>query len=129
MSDDLGIGKHNPQMKGRQGRKSSIIEDGTVEASILYSKARAKHEAFKANLAELDYKVKSSEYTPRHEVKQASSIFLAAVAQTLRNLPDVLERKASLPPEACRIVEESIDAVLNDLAQSLRMLYEDNKPV
>lgn len=89
---------------------------------VAYSKARARTEAAKADLAELDYKVKSGQFVSRVGVRQASATAFATIAQTMRSIPDNLERTLGLNPEVAAAVGASIDAALADLSETLQMM-------
>jgi phage terminase Nu1 subunit (DNA packaging protein) len=87
-----------------------------------FDKARARHEAAKAELAELDLKVKTGEYVARSAVRQAAATASASLAQTLRSIPDNLERRLGVAPEVAEEVGRAIDAALNDLADEFQMM-------
>jgi len=87
-----------------------------------YDKARARNEAAKAELNELEVKVKSSEYGSRAAYRQASATALSSLAQTLRSLPDNLERKLGISPEVAAEVGHMIDDALSDLASEFEMM-------
>lgn len=87
-----------------------------------FEKARARHEAAKAANAELDLKIKTGEYVERVAVRQACATALASLAQTLRSLPDTLERKAGATPEQAKLAGEIVDNVLSDLADEFEMM-------
>lgn len=84
--------------------------------------ARARKESAQADLAELEYKRRSGQYIARAAVRQASAHALASVAQSLRSIPDNLERKFGLLPEQAEAIGESIDAVLKDLGEEFEMM-------
>jgi phage terminase Nu1 subunit (DNA packaging protein) len=92
--------------------------DGYVE----YSKARARNEAAKADHAELDFKIKSGQYVSRVAVRQAAATAFATVAQSMRSIPDNLERTLGLNPEVAAAIGASIDATLADLSETLEMM-------
>lgn len=86
-----------------------------------YDKAKARSEAAKADLAELEYKVKSGQYVDRATVVQVVATAYAAIAQTMRSIPDNLERKG-IEPDTCAMVSAHIDDTLSDLADQFEML-------
>lgn len=108
------------------GRKNSVVEAATNDAHIIYAKARAKKEAHLAQMAELEYKIKSGEYLPRDEIRQGSATAFATVAQSLRSIPDTLERKYGIPPEVAEKVGLLIDDAMADLAEQLERLHLEN---
>jgi phage terminase Nu1 subunit (DNA packaging protein) len=98
--------------------KPPMVEDFDV--------ARARNESAKADLNELEFKVKSGEYVARSAVVQATATAYAALAQTLRSLPDHLERRLALAPEVAEEIGRQIDEALGELAEVFeRMRGED----
>ena len=81
-----------------------------------YEAARARNESAKADLNELDLAVKRGEYVPRAEVQAATATALSALSQTLRSVPDNLERTLGLSPDTAQEVGRQIDAALDDMA-------------
>lgn len=81
-----------------------------------YEAARARNESAKANLNELDLAIKRGEYVPRAEVQAATATALSALSQTLRSVPDNLERTLGLSPDIAQEVGRQIDAALDDMA-------------
>lgn len=81
-----------------------------------YEAARARNESVKADLNELDLAIKRGEYVPRAEVQAATATALSALSQTLRSVPDNLERTLGLSPEVAQEVAQQIDAALDDMA-------------
>lgn len=96
------------------------------QEALDYEAARARNEEAKANLNELEYKIKSGEYVEREAVKQASATALSAIAQALRSLPDTLERKLNVAPEITELIGAEIDACLDSLSQDLALLTPEN---
>ena len=81
-----------------------------------YEAARARNESAKADLNELDLAIKRGEYVPRAEVQAATATALSALSQTLRSVPDNLERTLGLSPDTAQEVGRQIDAALDDMA-------------
>lgn len=81
-----------------------------------YEAARARNESAKADLNELDLSIKRGEYVPRAEVQEATATALSALSQTLRSVPDNLERTLGISPEIAQEVALQIDAALDDVA-------------
>lgn len=92
---------------------------------IDYDAARARNEAAKAALNELELKVKTGEYVARAEVRQATATALATLAQTLRSVPDNLERKKGIGPEVASEVAIQIDNALNEVASAFEVLNRE----
>lgn len=94
------------------------------EAKAL-AESKARKEAALADMHELDFKIKSGQYLPREAFRDACATLLSSVAQSLRSLPDNLERKFNLTPEQAGEVEKTINAVLGDLADDLADLTRE----
>jgi phage terminase Nu1 subunit (DNA packaging protein) len=123
--DDAG--NVRPSMRGGArpgaGRKPAGYEQ--PQERIDYERERARNEKAKADLNELEFKVKSNEYVPREAVQQAAATMLALVAQTLRSIPDTLERRINTSPEITEVIGIEIDNILEGLGDELRMLAGD----
>lgn len=90
-----------------------------------FDEARTRNETAKAGLNEIELKIKSGEYIARAAVQTASATALATMAQTMRSIPDNMERKG-VAPEVCVLVERVIDEVMAGLSQELEMLGSDS---
>lgn len=99
-------------------------EAANLSASARTALAKARKETALAGLNELQLKVKSGEYLPRAAYQEATATLLAMLSQGLRSLPDTLERKCNLPPDALELVEQVIDEGLNEVAQTLALFTE-----
>ena len=86
-----------------------------------YEAARARNETAKAGINEIELKVKAGEYIARAAVQSASATALATMAQTMRSIPDNMERKG-ISVEVCTMVEAIIDDVMAGLAQELEAM-------
>lgn len=117
------------QDKIEAGGNTSEVDEGTeagaqLSASARKAVAQARKETALAGLNELELKRKSGEYLPRAAYQEATATLLAMLSQGLRSLPDTLERKCNLPPEALELVEQVIDQGLNEVAQTLALFTE-----
>lgn len=120
-------GKHGGRRAGagRKLLKGHIEVVPPVDSSpvgIEYGDARAAHEYWKAQLAEQAYRKNAGDLLDRAQVEQASATVLAAVAQTLRSIPDNLERAAGLTPEQAEECERIIDSLCLGLHDKLKEL-------
>lgn len=95
---------------------------------ISYDKAKARKESAMADLHELDYKVKSGQYVSRNAVRQASATAMAALAQTIRSLPDHLERRG-VPPSVCVQIDAAITEVLGETAKALEAIWRSESQI
>ena len=94
-----------------------------------YEAARARNESAKADLNELDLAIKRGEYVPRAEVQAATATALSALSQTLRSVPDNLERTLGLSPDIAQEVGRQIDAALDDVATRFEELTQQASEV
>lgn len=98
-------------------------EDVTGTA-IRKARAQARKEEAQAGREEIKLKVESGEYLPRAAFRDACATLLATVAQSMRSIPDNLERKCNLNPDAMALVEKTIDKAMEELALGLEMFTE-----
>lgn len=89
-----------------------------------FSAARAKKETWLAEQAELNFKIAAGQYVPREDVQHASATAFAAISQTLRSIPDNLERKLGLSPEVAEEVSRLIDDAMEELSADLEKMCE-----
>lgn len=116
---DRPLTGHGGARSGAGAKPKDYMKPQAVQA---FDAARARNELAKAELNELEVKIKTNEYAPRSAFRQASATALAALAQTLRSVPDNLERKLGVSPEIATEVGIQIDAALNDLAIEFEMM-------
>lgn len=93
-----------------------------------YEAARARNEAAKAALNELELAIRKGEYVERAAVREAASTALASLAQTLRSVPDNLERRLGLAPEIAQEVGMMIDQALDEVADQFEAMAEAVAP-
>jgi len=121
------LAEHVVISKGRGGARPGAGRKPKTEqndAHTQYAKARAKHEAYKALLAELEYRRRAGELVERSVVAADAARLHAFIAQTLRSLPDALERKCALPPEVVEELTLAIDGMLVELKQKLESMAD-----
>lgn len=114
-----------PQPNGHGGRRAGAGGKPAgytkpVEAQEL-DRNKARHEGHKADLAELEYKIKSGQYVDRAAVRQASATTMATLVQTMRSLSDNLERRG-ISPEICQMVDVEVNAALEQVGKDLAVL-------
>lgn len=123
--EELQVKTHNKGgARPGAGRKSAALEEGVKDANIVYNKAKAQHEVWKAKSAELEYKYKSGEYLSRDDVRNASAVIISSLAQSFRNMPDYIDRKIGIDTAALKMIQEIVDGALNLAAEELRKLHE-----
>jgi len=93
-----------------------------TDEKIDYDEARARNEAAKADLNELELAVRRGIYVERAAVQQATATALATLAQTLRAVPDNLERRLGVSADVAQEVGVMIDNSLDDLATEFEQL-------
>ncbi len=104
---------HGGARPGAGRKPKDYVKPAAIED---FEEARARNESAKADLNELEFKIKSGEYVSRSAVIQATATAYATIAQTLRSLPDHLERRVALAPEVAEEVGRQIDEALGELA-------------
>lgn len=102
------------------GRKSAAEQ--AEPSAVLYSESRARKEAALAGIAEHDLGVKAGSLLPRDQVKLAASISFASFVQTMRSVPDNLERDLGITPECAEAIGVAIDEALADLGQQFKAM-------
>ena len=100
------------------------VDDADLSTAVRTARAKARKETALADMRELDYAIKSGQYLPRDAFRQAAATLLATLSQSLRSLPDELERKHGLAPDVLVRIETTIDAALNDAADKLSLFTE-----
>lgn len=120
----VGSRHRNGGAREGSGRKpNGYVKPKEVQA---FDAARARNEQAKAELNELELKIKSGEYGSRAAFRQATATALASLAQTLRSVPDNLERRLGISPEIAAEVGMQIDDALNDIASEFEMMTSQN---
>jgi phage terminase Nu1 subunit (DNA packaging protein) len=93
-----------------------------------YERERTRNEKAKADLNELEFKIKSGEYISRQAVQQAAATMLSSIAQTLRSVPDTLERRLNIDPSLAESIGAEIDNILEGLGDELRLVAGEIEP-
>lgn len=86
-----------------------------------FERARARNEAAKADMNELDFLTKSGQWVNREQVRQAAATIMLSLAQTLRSIPDALEQ-TGIDPDICMRVETVINETLESASLDMEML-------
>lgn len=120
-------GMGNEQMQAKMDAAMSgeddLDPDSPDRLTIAVRKAMAvalKEESI-AGLKALELKVETKKYLPRDAYREATATLLATLSQALRSIPDTLERKYSLPPEALQYIEATVDEQLSSAASTLAL--------
>jgi len=102
------------------GRKPAA--ESSAEDARLYNASRARKEAALAGIAELDLGQKAGSLLHRDKVQLASSMAFASFVQSLRSLPDNLERDQGITPEVAEAIGTAIDEALADLGRQFKAM-------
>lgn len=105
-----------PHTRRKPGRPAGST--GDVYARL--AEERVRHEKARADAVELANRRRVGELLERHAVESAAARMHAAMAQFLRGLPDLLERKCGLAPETVTALEIAIDGATEELADRIR---------
>jgi len=97
-----------------------------VNAAAIYGGAKAREKVAQAAKAELEYRIKIGQYLPREAVRSALAEAYQAVAQSLRSVPDNLERKLGITPEVSELVSTAIDEAMGELAYAMEQIHAEN---
>lgn len=114
----LGFG-HGGARRGAGGKPAGYEKSDDLKD---LDAAKARHESLKADLAELELRKRRGELVERAGVQTAAATALATLAQSLRSLPDALEREAGISPEMSERIGVMIDHALDDCADSFEMM-------
>lgn len=105
------------------GRKPDDYEPTEDEASL--NALKREHEQVKINERAFKLAREQGEYLPREAVRQAAATALAVLTQSVRSIPDNLERTLSLPPATVEAVALQIDQALSEAAASFKAMAGD----
>lgn len=87
-----------------------------------FERERALHERVKREQREFKLAVEQGEYLPRVAVQQAGATALSVLTQSLRSIPDNLERVAGLTPQQAEQAQQTIDAALAEVAVAFKAM-------
>lgn len=87
-----------------------------------FERERAEHERVKREQREFKLATEKGEYMAREYVAQASATALSVLTQSLRSIPDTLERVCSLTPEQAELAQTSVDAALLEVSTAFRAM-------
>ena len=100
------------------------MSEDALDEELGHTAAKTKHELVKIAERELNLSIKQGLHVERAAVRQAQATALALLTQTLRSIPDNLERRLALPAAALDAIGEEIDRSLATLAETFRKLGE-----
>ena len=111
--------------RANAGRKSAVTEQATADAHILYHRSRAKREAHKAKIAELDERKRKRELLEAADVRREADTAARTVRDAFLALPDrVASMLVGLPED--QILEALRSEVRDTLASLSKTLSAGN---
>ena len=110
----------------REGAGRKPGPTATASQRLLEAKARKEHAL--ADLRTMEAGAQARELIPSVEVEEVVGVAFNRVAQMLLGLPDLLERTAGLTPEAAEVMERTVHASMNGLADDLAAIADVSKP-
>lgn len=78
----------------------------------------------KAGLRELELEQKRGTLVERVAVQQAAATAQQLFVQTVRSIPDVLERSHGVPPALVEVIGHALDDALAQLATDMKAMCE-----
>jgi Protein of unknown function (DUF1441) len=83
---------------------------------------RAEHERVKRTEREFKLAILQKQYLPRAAQQQAAAIAVAVMTQSLRSVPDTLERAVGLTPAQAELAQQLIDAALHEVVAAFQAM-------
>ena len=87
-----------------------------------FEQERARLEGLKADEKEIDLAIKRGEYLPRAAQQQAAATALAVLTQSLRSIPDNIERTLGVDPSVVESIAQQVDAALAECAVAFKAM-------
>jgi hypothetical protein len=107
------------------GFKQSEQDPRKGDYYAVLAQAKAKREVFKANMAEVEFRLKTGELYERGEVLRVIRTAIAVFAEQMRSLPDKLERAVGLTPAQAELAEVEVDNQLEELKAKILQVMAD----
>ncbi len=115
----FGHGGHRVGAGRKRGGAVKPKALDTANPSVIYAQAKAKLETCKAQMAELDYRQRRGELLEAKDVELLATRLHAFLAQSLRGLPDNLERQLGLSPDQVQMVQDYTDSLCLEIRERL----------
>lgn len=106
----------------REGSGAKPADYEPPEGRKDYERERADHERVKREQREFKLAQERGEYLPRVTQQQAAATALAVLSQSLRSIPDNLERACGLTPEQAEVAQQQVDAALSEVAAAFKAM-------
>lgn len=113
------IPRHGGARAG-SGRPPKDEED--TSTSRKHDEAKAREMEAKAGLRELELEVKRGTLVERGAVQAAAATAQQLFAQTVRSLPDVLERSYGIKPDVVETISRALDEALGALSTDMEAM-------
>ena len=117
--DSQKVPKHGGARPGA-GRKPKGWTPPPTKMS--FDEAKARNETAKAILAEIEVRLRVGQFVNRETVRDTVATAMAALAQRLRSLPDLIERRHSLPPAVIEQIAVEVDSALSAASTEIAVL-------
>lgn len=118
------VGGH-PRFLVELACRALLKRTGDIDPAMLPPGDRRHH--YDAELKRLEFDRRRGELVERADVRQASATAFATIAQSLRGIPDSLERRLGLAPEVAEEIGTLIDESLSALADELEKMHESGQ--
>lgn len=127
-ADELLLnGTTPPPLLGDPSTDMGAIDFSMPDNPIaLFAGAKARKEAAQAATAELNFRIKAGMYLPRDSVRSSVATAFQVVVQTLRSIPDNLERRFGIQPEVASDIGAAIDEAMGELSMALEQIHTEN---
>lgn len=116
-------GKRGGKRPGAGGKKG-VPRSETADTYTVYAKARAEKETALARREELKFELESGSVVSRDDVRRATATAYSVITQTLRAIPDNIERRLGLAPEVIEEISRQIDDAMEVLSEDLAKMCE-----
>jgi len=113
-----------PAYRLRDALRALFVRHGDVDPATLTPQDRKA--LADAKLREHQLHVKEGQYLPRELVRTGCGTSYAMVAQALRSIPDLCERKTGTDPATCQLISDVIDSVCSDLSARMEAIHREN---
>lgn len=117
-ANDYSLTSHGGARENAGRKASGYVKP---QEAIDFDKARARSEIAKAEKLERENLVAEGQLVLRAAVQQASATAYSALAQSLRSIPDELERQG-VPNDVCRKVEAILDETMESHAATMELM-------
>jgi hypothetical protein len=107
------------------GRPRGGADPERTAAKVDFEVEKALHEKVKREEREFNFAVTRGEYLPRESQQTAAATALAVLTQSLRSIPDVLERTLGLGPETVEQIGVHIDNALAEVAAAFKTMTKE----